>query len=178
MQAKPRVRGVAEIFFADPSRGAGRRRQVFIDTFAKEIAMTLRFDVSQDAPAAYQALYAVSNQLATGSLPVGLKHLVDLRVSQMNVCAYCINLHLDWGKRDGESEARLAAVNNWRNSDLFDAGEKAALAWAEALTVRDVAAFDALHAELGKHFARDGIAELTMMVATINAWNRIGIASH
>lgn len=140
--------------------------------------MTPRFDISQDAPAAYQAMYNVTNVLSAGSLPKLLKHLVDLRVSQLNGCHFCIDLHTDWAKRDGERDERLAAVSNWRQSPLFTPDEKAALDWAEALTERRVDALDALHVALARHFSRAGIAELTMMVAAINAWNRVGIACH
>lgn len=140
--------------------------------------MTSRFDISHDAPAAYQALYAVTNVLAAGSLPKLLKHLVDLRVSQLNGCSFCITLHIDWARGDGETEARLAEVAGWRDSALFTPDERAALDWAEALTERRADTLDALHADLGRHFSRAGIAELTMMVGVINAWNRIGIASH
>lgn len=137
-----------------------------------------RFDPSQDAAKAYQALYAVTNVLGEGALPHSLKHLIDLRVSQLNGCSYCIDLHTDWGKRDGETVERLAAVADWRNSALFTAAERAAFEWAEALTERRVAAIDGLHASLGEHFDRAGVAELTMMVAVVNAWNRVGIAFH
>lgn len=140
--------------------------------------MTSRFDISQDAPAAYQALYNVTNVLSAGTLPKLLKHLIDLRVSQINGCSFCINLHIDWAKRDGERAERLAEVSNWRQSPLFAPDEKAALDWAEALTERRTDMFDALHAALGRHFSAAGIAELTMMVAVINAWNRVGIACH
>lgn len=140
--------------------------------------MTPRFDISQDAPAAYQALYNVTNVLSAGSLPKLLKHLVDLRVSQINGCDFCINLHIDWAKGDGERAERLAAVAQWRQSPLFTPDEQAALDWAEALTERRVDCLDALHAALGRHFSRAGVAELTMMVAVINAWNRVGIACH
>lgn len=140
--------------------------------------MTPRFDISQDAPAAYQALYNVTNVLSAGSLPKLLKHLVDLRVSQINGCHFCINLHVDWAKGDGERAERLAAVAQWRQSPLFTPDEQAALEWAEALTERSTDRLDILHASLGGHFSRAGIAELTMMVAVINAWNRVGIACH
>lgn len=138
--------------------------------------MTPRIHIDKDAAAAYQALYNVTNVLEGASLPKTLKHLVDLRVSQLNGCAFCIKLHQDWGRRDGETDRRLAAVADWRRSPLFSAAEKAALEWAEVLTERQVHDLDRLHAALKDHFDARAVAELTMMVATINAWNRIGIA--
>ncbi|MCR6630731.1 MAG: carboxymuconolactone decarboxylase family protein [Magnetospirillum sp.] len=140
--------------------------------------MSARFDLSKDAPKAYQALYNVTNVLGEGSLSKQLKHLIDLRVSQLNGCTYCIDLHTGWARGDGETDERLAAVAGWRQSPLFTPDEKAALAWAEALTERRKDQIDDLHAQLGQHFDRAGIGELTMMVAVVNAWNRAGIAFH
>lgn len=140
--------------------------------------MSSRFDISKDAAKAYQALYNVTNVLSEGVLSTRLKHLVDLQVSQLNGCTYCIDLHTGWGRADGESDERLAAVADWPHSPLFTPDEKAAFTWAEALTERRTEALDDLHARLGAHFDRAGIAELTMMVAVVNAWNRVGIAFH
>lgn len=140
--------------------------------------MDLRFDLSADAPDLYAALFAVSKALGETGLPGTLKHLIDLRVSQINTCAYCIGLHTDWARRDGESRERIAAVAEWSTSALFTPDERAAFAWAEALTRREHDHLDALHAELGRHFDRAQVGALTMAVAVINAWNRVGIASH
>lgn len=140
--------------------------------------MTMRFDVSKQAPAAYEALYAVTRVLEAGALPKPLKHLVDLRVSQVNGCAFCINLHTSWALADGERQERLDAVAGWRDSNEFTPDERVALAWAEALTERRTGQFDALHGDLLRHFSETEVAELTMMVAVINAWNRVGIAGH
>lgn len=140
--------------------------------------MDLRFDMSADAPELYAALSNVSKALEHAGLPGGLNHLIDLRVSQLNGCAYCIGLHTSWALRDGERRERLEAVADWRDSALFTPDERAAFAWAEALTQRQHAALDGLHADLGQHFDRAQIAALTMAVATINAWNRVGIATH
>lgn len=140
--------------------------------------MTMRFDLSKQAATAYEALYAVTRVLEGGALPKPLKHLVDLRVSQINGCSYCIGLHISWALADGERQERLDAVAGWRDSDLFTPDEHVALAWAEALTERHVGQLDALHGDLLRHFSQTEIAELTMMVAVINAWNRVGIAGH
>lgn len=140
--------------------------------------MTSRFDMAQDAAQAYNALFAVTKVLEGGVLPKSLKHLVDLRVSQLNGCSFCINLHTEWALGDGERQQRLDAVAQWRQSALFTPSEMAALDWAEALTERRTAQLDDLYAQLIGHFTSAGIAELTMAVSVVNAWNRVGIACH
>jgi len=140
--------------------------------------MGLRFDISADAPELYAALFNVAKALDHAGLPGGMKHLIDLRVSQVNGCSYCIGLHTGWALRDGERRERLDAVADWQGSALFTPDERAALAWAEALTRHEHARLDGLHAELARHFSRGQIAALTVAVAAINAWNRVGIASH
>lgn len=140
--------------------------------------MKSRFDVSALAQPAYQGLYAVSETLAASSLGAGLKHLVDLRVSQINTCRFCQNLHTDWGLRDGIGQDRLDAVADWSKSDLFTPAEKAAFAWAEALTRQQEDKVPALLADLRGHYSEQQVAELTMIVAVINAWNRVGISAY
>ena len=140
--------------------------------------MALRIDMPADAPELHAALFNVTKELGKSSLPHGLTHLVDLRVSQINGCAYCIGLHTEWALRDGERRERLDAVADWRIAPLFTPDEQAAFAWAEALTRGEHGRLDALHADLGHHFDRAQIAALTMAVAAINAWNRVGIANH
>lgn len=140
--------------------------------------MNIRFDVSALAQPAYQGLYAVSETLAASSLGGGFKHLIDLRVSQINKCLFCQNLHSDWGRRDGVSQERLDAVAGWADSALFTAAEKTAFAWAEALTRQQEERVPVLLAELRSHFSEQQVAELTMIVAVINAWNRVGISAY
>ncbi|MBI2240253.1 MAG: carboxymuconolactone decarboxylase family protein [Magnetospirillum gryphiswaldense] len=140
--------------------------------------MNIRFDVSSLAKPAYQALYAASEALAASSLGAGFKHLIDLRVSQINKCLFCQNLHADWGLRDGVGQDRLDAVADWAKSDLFTPAEKSAFAWAEALTRQQEESVPALLADLRGHYSEQQIAELTMIVGVINAWNRVGISAY
>lgn len=140
--------------------------------------MTNRFDVAALAAPAYQGLYAVSETLAASSLGAGFKHLIDLRVSQLNRCHFCQGLHRDWGLRDGLTREQLDAVARWWDSPLFDARQRAAFAWAEALTRQNEDDVDHLLAELRRHWSEEGIAELTMTIAVINAWNRVGISAY
>lgn len=140
--------------------------------------MNIRFDVAALAKPAYQGLYAVSETLAASSLGAGFKHLVDLRVSQINKCLFCQNLHIEWGLRDGVGQDRLDAVADWARSGLFTAAEKSAFAWAEALTRQQEDAVPALLADLRTHYSEQQVAELTMIVGVINAWNRVGISAY
>lgn len=140
--------------------------------------MNTRFDIAALAASAYQGLYAVSETLAQSSLGAGFKHLIDLRVSQINNCHFCQKLHREWGVRDGVSLARLEAVAEWPASPEFTSAERAAFAWAEALTRQQEASVEALLADLRSHWSEQAIAELTMIVAVINAWNRVGISAY
>ncbi|MFZ3033462.1 MAG: carboxymuconolactone decarboxylase family protein [Parvibaculum sp.] len=119
------------------------------------------------------------NESLTATFDQRLRHLIDIRVSLMNDCHFCINMHTREALDGGDSEARVKALKHWQNSDLFNSREKAALAWAEVLTrAGSQAEIDDLHDELQAHFRPDEIALLTMTVAHINAWNRVGIASY
>ncbi|HYH39389.1 MAG TPA: carboxymuconolactone decarboxylase family protein [Azospirillum sp.] len=140
--------------------------------------MDFRFDFTADAPDLYAALRAVTETLDRSGLPAGLKHLIDLRVSQINGCSHCIGLHTGWALKDGERRERLDALAGWADSPLFTPDERAALALAEALTVRDRSRLDDLHAELGRHFGREQVAALAFAAATANAWNRVVMAAH
>jgi AhpD family alkylhydroperoxidase len=114
--------------------------------------------------------------LESGPLDKSLLEWVNLRVSQINGCAYCLEMHAHLLREAGESNRRLDALAGWRCSELFDARERAALAWAESLTdiVRSGAP-DADFAALGEHFSAQEISDLTLAVGLINAFNRIAI---
>ncbi|PWC83453.1 hypothetical protein TSH100_20440 [Azospirillum sp. TSH100] len=140
--------------------------------------MAFRFTVAADAPSLYAPMLALTKAIRGSGLPTGLIHLIDLRVSQINGCAYCIDLHTKEARHDGQSDQRIAAVAEWQRSDLFLPDERAAFAWAEALTRNRHHDIDAAHQELQRHFSAEQIAHLTVVVAQINAWNRVGIAQH
>lgn len=140
--------------------------------------MTTPLEVAKLAPAQYQALFAVSRALGEGEIPAALKHLVDLRVSQINGCAFCIDLHTTEALKGGEAKSRTDAVANWRASGAFSEAERTALAYAEALTRCDDAALAQSSPELARHYTPRQVAELTLVIGVINAWNRIGIAAH
>ena len=129
------------------------------------------------AERATQAMLGLERYLAETSLDVKLRDLLKLRVSQINGCAYCIDMHWKDLRQLGESEQRLYGLDAWEESPYYTDRERAALAWAEALTrVTDGHVPDELFAEVRKQFSEAELVELTMTVTTINAWNRIAIS--
>lgn len=138
-----------------------------------------RIDLIKDLPAGMAALVGVENVLEASGFGVGLQHLVKLRVSQINGCAYCVAMHNREARRDGEVQDRLDNLVVWRHVADFTQAERAALAWAEALTTRGTGeSLDDLHRDLAKHFDAEGIATLSLVVVMINTWNRLQIAAH
>lgn len=113
----------------------------------------------------------------SGHLDPGLSYLVDIRASQMNGCAFCLDMHVKEAKLHGERELRLYHVATWRESPLFTPKERAALAWTEALTqIAPTGVSDALYAEMREQFSDKELSTLTFRVMTINAWNRVNVA--
>ncbi|WP_227270276.1 carboxymuconolactone decarboxylase family protein [Roseobacter weihaiensis] len=103
--------------------------------------------------------------------------VVELRVSQINGCAYCVDLHTTEARTAGETQQRLDCLTVWREVAFFSAAEKAALAWAEALTLVSAnGAPQALFDDLSRHYTEKEIVDLTLIVAQMNAWNRLAIS--
>ena len=139
--------------------------------------MKTRINTYQIAGEAIGKLVGLHESL-TASFDHNLRHLIDIRVSLMNDCQFCLNMHSKEALEGGDTEARVAALKHWQNSDLF-ACEKAALAWADVLTrTGSQAEIDAVYGDLAPHFSKEEIGLMTVVVAHINAWNRIGIASY
>ena len=110
-------------------------------------------------------------------LPPALSHLIELRVSQINGCAFCVVMHSSDARQGGETDARLDRLAVWRHVPDFTEAEKAAFAWAEALTYLDRGTdFGALRAELRMHYSEEMISLITACVAMINLWNRMQIS--
>ena len=138
----------------------------------------MRFNYSKVAPGVYDAMDALDQYLATASLDERLWNLVRLRASQINHCAYCIDMHWKDLRALGETEQRLYGLDAWRESPYYSDRERAALAWTEAVTlVADGNVPDAIYHAVHPHFSETELADLTLAVATINAWNRLSIAS-
>ena len=125
------------------------------------------------------ALEAVERVIGGRGIEPALHHLVLLRASQMNKCAFCVKMHTRDARKDGEGDQRLDHLVVWRQVADFTPREKAAFAWTEALTeLKDGADLAPLRAELRAHFTQAEIATLTVIVSMINLWNRIQVSSH
>ncbi|WP_136163614.1 carboxymuconolactone decarboxylase family protein [Sphingomonas flavalba] len=133
----------------------------------------------QEVPDVLKAMANTQAAITAHGLPRLLHHLVVLRASQINRCAFCVKMHTREAREDGETSERLDRLVVWDQVSDFTAGEKAALAWTEALTVLDHKTdLGALRAELRRHFSEGQVATLSATVAMINLWNRIGISRH
>jgi len=138
--------------------------------------MQARLDGYKVAPAAIKALVGVETYIQGSGLEQGLIELVKMRASQINGCAYCLDMHSKDARRHGETEQRLYLLNAWRESRLYTPRERAALAWTESLTlVAETNAPDDVYDALKAQFTEKEIVDLTTLVGMINLWNRIAI---
>jgi AhpD family alkylhydroperoxidase len=137
-----------------------------------------RLNYMQQSPELVKKLVDFSMAIAnSGHIEPGLSHLVDIRASQMNGCAFCLDMHVKEAKLHGERELRLYHVAIWRESPLFSPKERAALAWTEALTqIAPTGISDELYAEVREQFSEKELSTLTFRVMGINAWNRANVA--
>ena len=140
--------------------------------------MRPRIDGAKVAPGGYHAMLGLETYLHQSGLELPLLHLIKLRASQINGCAYCIDMHWKDLRAIGENEQRLYGLDAWRESPYYSDRERAALAWTEAVTrVTDGHVPEQVYEEVRPHFSEKELADLTLAVATINAWNRLAIAS-
>lgn len=136
----------------------------------------LRLPFPSLSPAAYQGLLATNKALTEGPLGLPLLELVFLRVSQINGCAFCLGKHSQTLRECEVPQEKLDCLAGWRISELFDARERAALAWAETLThISDKGAPDELYEPLKAHFSDAEISDLTLAVSLMNAFNRLAV---
>jgi len=132
---------------------------------------------TQLAPEPFQKLLEFSHAAHKSTLGAGLLELINLRVSQQNGCAFCIDMHTRSLLEGGEDPQRLTLLPAWRESDaFFTPRERAALDWAERVNARDEEALDASFTELSKHFQEREIVDLTFAVAVINSWNFMNVS--
>ena len=135
-----------------------------------------RFSMRRVAPEAYEAMGALERMVGQSSLPRPLLELVRMRASQINGCAYCLDMHSKDARALGETEQRLYALNAWRETPFYTDRERAALAWTEALTlISETHAPDDVYEEARRHFSEAELVSLTMAIVAINSWNRIAI---
>ncbi len=139
--------------------------------------MSARVEFMKVAPEAYQAMAGLERYLAKCSIEKPLRELVKLRASQINGCAYCIDMHWKDARAAGETEQRLYGLTAWDESPYYTERERAALAWTEAVTlVSEEHVPDAAYEAARGHFSEKELVDLTWAIAAINAWNRMAVA--
>ena len=139
-----------------------------------------RSQVYKMQPALLQHLVALANAADASGLSAGLIHLIKIRASQLNGCAFCQHMHANEARKDGELQQRLDVLPAWREvSAVFTPAEQAALRWTEALTlVAQQGVSDADYAAVAAEYSEAQILDLSVLIVTINSWNRIAVAFH
>lgn len=139
--------------------------------------MEQRLDFFKASPLVMKGMLALEEQVKKSGLEKPLTELVRLRASQINDCAYCVDLHTADARKGGESERRLATVSVWRETPFFTDRERAALEWTESLTLlADTHVPDDVWERVRPHFTEAELAELTLLIVVINGWNRFSVA--
>jgi AhpD family alkylhydroperoxidase len=139
--------------------------------------MNTRLDFYKASPEAIKAMTALEQRIGKSALEKPLIELVRLRASQINGCAYCMDMHSADARKAGEDERRLATLVAWRETPFFSERERAALAWTEAVTlVSSTHVPDDVWEATQPHFTPEEITDLTLLVVAINGWNRFAIA--
>jgi AhpD family alkylhydroperoxidase len=139
--------------------------------------MQSRLNPYKTAPDLMRVMMRLEEAVAGSGLEKPLMELVKTRASQINGCAFCLQMHTHDARAAGETEARLYLLSAWRESSLYTPRERAALAWTEVVTlVAQSHVPDAAFAEVSEHFDNSDLVKLTLLITTINAWNRIAIS--
>jgi AhpD family alkylhydroperoxidase len=139
--------------------------------------MKARINYVHADPKAVQLLLAVEAHIGTSSLEPKLLHLVKMRASQINGCAFCLDMHSKDARADGETEQRLYSLDAWEEAPYYNERERAALEWTEAVTLLGNGHVpDSTYERVRPHFSETEIAALTLAIAMINSWNRLNVA--
>tara|TARA_R110002096_G_scaffold416576_2_gene619284 strand:- start:98403 stop:98855 length:453 start_codon:yes stop_codon:yes gene_type:complete len=140
--------------------------------------MQPRINYFEAAPDAFKAVLALETYVAEKSgIEPNLLHLIKLRASQINNCAYCVDMHVKESRRDGLSEQWINMISVWRESPIYDARERALLGWTEAVTnLTQNGASDDDFDPLRQYFSDEEITKLTVAIGVINVWNRLGVS--
>jgi AhpD family alkylhydroperoxidase len=139
--------------------------------------MQPRLDAIKVSPGAYKAMAGLQAYVDQSGLEHSLIELVKIRASQINGCAYCINMHTTDARKQGETDERMHLLNAWHEAPVFSERERAALAWTEAVTlIAQGHVPDEVFEEAKRHFSEKELVDLTAAAVAINAWNRFAIA--
>lgn len=139
--------------------------------------MKSKINILQTEPEAYKAMSGLETYIASTALSPTHKELIKIRASQINGCAYCINMHTKEARKLGETEQLIYLLNAWRDTNLYTEEEKAILALTEEVTLIGNHISDATYQNAAKILDEKYLAQVIMMIVTINAWNRIAISS-
>ena len=137
--------------------------------------MTHRIDYRRAAPGAVQAMRALQDYIQQSGLEASLLELVKLRASQINGCAYCLDMHSKEARALGETEQRIYVLSAWRDAPFYTPRERAALAWTEAMTLIADGVSDDVYESVRQEFDDKELVDLTLAIVTINGWNRLAI---
>jgi len=137
----------------------------------------MRINYNHHSPELIKSLLEMSQKSAAGSLGPTLLDLVHIRASQVNGCAFCLDMHVKEAKIHGERDLRLYHIPIWRESPLFSDKERAALEWTEAVTKISEGISDDLYGKVREHLSEKEMSELTFAIGMINFWNRLNISS-
>jgi len=139
--------------------------------------MSQRINYQKAAPGSLKGMMEIEKYIANSSFERSLYELVKLRASQINGCAFCIDMHTKDARKAGETEQRLYALNAWHDTSFYSDRERAALKWTEELTlISENAVSDSLYESVHEYFTDEEMVILTMAVIAINAWNRLAIS--
>lgn len=142
------------------------------------MGMAIHIDHMEAEPSAYKALLGVSQYVASGEIDKKLKHLIDIRVSQINGCAFCLDMHTREARHAGETTQRIDTVAAWRDTPFFTPAERAALALAEHVTkISEGGVPESVAKELRESYSDKQIVQLLMAIIAINSWNRLSIST-
>lgn len=140
--------------------------------------MKNRINIQNLEPDAYKAMFALEKYLSTSILTIKQKELIKIRASQINGCAYCIDMHTEEAMKNGETNRRIFAISAWWESPLFDDLEKVILKMTEEVTlISNHGLTDETFEKAKNHFTDNEIAQIIMQIVTINAWNRIAVST-
>lgn len=140
----------------------------------REETMQPRLDINKVAPGALKAMYSLQKYVDECGLEHSLLYLIKVRASQINGCAYCLDMHTKDARANGETEQRLYTLSAWKETPFYTEREQAALAWTEAVTlITEGHVPDEVFERVRAHFSDEELINLTMAVATINSWNRL-----
>lgn len=140
--------------------------------------MNRRVVIKDLEPKAYEAMFGLEKYLSKSNLDASLRELIKIRVSQINGCSYCIDMHTKDARKTGETEQRIYALSAWRETPYFKPTEMAVLALAEEITFINKGVSDATYAEASKVLDDHTLSQAIMAIIAINAWNRIAISTH